>query len=394
MGKYIFNPFIICATSFIISLISFKLEWSYSYQKLDIEFIAFICIFILINIIIGVLVSSSIITRYREPTKKSCDIIFVFFIIGMILDFIYSGNIGIYNLITGSGTYYKDIKHIPLGGYVIILSIGAYLQILLFSKYIFSNCKRSLYLSLICLLLLCTTGTRSILLLCAISSFIIYVKFKFQFNIRSTTKIIVFTTITILIFSFVGNVRSDNYKNQSYMKKNNVDVSNIVMHIGNATDEFKNSKIPKGMFWVYAYTASPLSNLNSVINYEKTYPMLDEFLLSNLAPNLVTKILGLDTERDKSSFILDVFNTYTILGTSAVQYGYLGICAFYLLLILSLLFLILLCSKLPYNITILSMLGTTSLFCMFANMYNHDILFFIILFTILSNLFGEYFFEY
>jgi oligosaccharide repeat unit polymerase len=383
LGNYFLNPFILNALSFLIALVSFELKWSESYQEIDNLLFVFLLFFIFVNVVLGVTFSKLTLVKFIYVDTRLCFQLLVVFVVALIADYLYSGHIAIVNLLSSDGVFYKEINHLPFGIYVAILGLGATLQIQYYAKYVIEKNRKYLLLSSVCLLLLTTTGTRSILVLCIVSCLLIQLSFINSKSITNILKLMFFFAISIFLFSEIGNIRSNNYKNETYMKINNIDVESILLSKGNATTDFKESKLPKSLFWIYTYTASPVANLNSILQHRKSHDSLDVFFMSNFLPDFVVKLTGYKKPKDKSSFVLDVFNAYTIFGLPAANWGYLGMFVTLCIITIFLTLMLLICTMIRNNIVILSIVACISSFSMFANMYQSDIFMFVIFFSLI-----------
>lgn len=387
--KWYLNPFFISGSSFLLGLVAFSFKWSESYSDISTSLLFVLLGFILMFFLFAVLSRKIIRVRLRYLGKRNIGFAFIFFLSVLLADFFYTGQIGIINLLFGEGVFYKDIKHLPNGIYVLGLSVGATIQILSFCYYLVCKDKFYFAISFATFVLLSTSGTRAILVLTFISCLLFKLQMMKNLNLKLLFKVGATLFLAILLFSIVGNLRSDNYKNQRYMEKHGVNVENILVHRGKATQDFVESNIPKSFFWIYTYMASPISNLDSVVNEGNEDYTTAEFIVNSFLPDAARSATGLKREKDKSTFKLDIFNSHTIYGYPAAAYGYLGVFIANLIILVLMLFVMGLCYYIQNSAVILMLTSSSALFMMFANMFQNDVYFLSIVIICVLTMFSQ-----
>lgn len=162
-------------------------------------------------------------------------------------------------------------------------------------------------------------------LLCVSRGFILYMLFGFfLIALMSCKKVgkVICTLIPIgllilYLFGLMGNMRIDDSE------------GNIILNIGEAKTEFRDSGIPSEFFWAYLYISSPLGNLQNTIDKTKRFdPETSNWLnlvVNEMLPVTISKRIGLRmTDRGKYliSDALTVGSTYmgpyTIWGWSGM----------------------------------------------------------------------------
>jgi hypothetical protein len=385
MRNYLFNPFYALSISFIFGIMAFALKWSEAYQEISYVTLSIIFSIIIMFFIFGIAIQKSIVVDIKSLSNIS-EVWFYLFIGGMVLDIIYSGTIPLYNMVSGNGLFYKDISHIPYGLYVLIRALGSYLSIFYFSKYLQENNRRYLILCFICFVFICLGVNRSILVIVFLSCVLIFLSQVKGINTKKVFKILLILVISTSLFAKVGELRSNNYKNENYLSKHSLEYEDLILHKGQATIEFKNSYIPNSLFWLYAYLGSPIANLDSILEHPEKSPPLMEGLGRSILPDFIKSLLDLNEEKDKSSFKLDVFNAYSLWGLPAQLYGFKGIFLTFMCVVLGIVILFIFMQKTNNKIIPYSVISTASFLSVFANMYQSDIVFFSVLFSLLFNL--------
>jgi len=382
MKSILFNPYVGIAFSFLLGGFFYQLRWSSAYVDLNSATIYVLFLVVVVMLALGILLRSAIKPNLSD-FKTISKIWLCIYVLGITADFLYSGAIPMINMISGRGAYYKDIAHLPGGIYVLVKSLGAYLTIFYFCEAQNSGKKSAIVYFSLCFLLLVLGVNRGILVIIVFSCLLIYINKLNKFSSKKIFKMVCLVFFFLFLFGKVGEIRSNNYKNVNYISKYNLQLEEIILHKGQATAEFRDSNLPVSFFWVYAYAASPIGNLDSILESSKTNPRLDDYFMNSFAPDFIQSLSGYDVEKDKSSFNLDVFNAYTIFGTPAQQFGVKGILVCFLIMVVIIFLLLSIIQRTPNRIIPYAILVSASYLSVFANMFQSDIVFFSIMFSFL-----------
>lgn len=337
----------------INSLILFLYDLNYTtlYPKLGKEIKYFYYITIILSIFLGFILKKRF--KYfdlkNEPKnkKKLIFIISIFFII----DFIYGGFPFIKILKGDSSAYlFKGIPilHVLFITYIPVLSIYMYHAYLTYSK---KSYLKIVFLLFLPGIILFSRGTLfSLILYC----FLIYFS-KFNLNLLKKIQMLTILFVFVYLFGALGNIRHHyKYNDTSY-----------IMRIGEATDQFKDSIVPKEFYWTYFYLTCSLANLQKTVNSttEDDYS-IEKFIKLSLIPSLKSDIKEKEYELIKQG--INVGTEYR------KSYRYAGIKGLYFhffyftvlkLVILSIV------RKTKYYISCLVILNFMTIMGCFSNMY-------------------------
>ncbi|WP_318507256.1 hypothetical protein [Bacillus sp. T3] len=171
--------------------------------------------------------------------------------------------------------------------------------------------------------------------------------------------------------------------------------NSLFLQIGGATEEFKESPIPKEFFWPYIYISSPLANLQETINhyeYEEDISLSDTFVFSvtQVLPDFISKriVAFYEIVIPNSLQITPELNVSTAFAQSYVILGWVGVSLLTLFMFIFALFYILLLKSLnsEYFIVGVAILNSIFVFNTFSNMFSFTGLSFQLVYPILFTL--------
>ena len=175
-------------------------------------------------------------------------------------------------------------------------------------------------------------------------------------------------TMLIFLYAFglFGNIRSDS-ENAAIDIKN----SEFILNVGEATEEFKDSSIPKPFFWGYLYVSTPIANLQNMT--EKIEPSNDPllFITQSVLPDFISKRVesnfNLKVQEDQR--VSPVFNVSTIFAPAYKTLGFVGMILIYYYLVLFIFIYAYMMKKMNTTKIIgISILFTIVIFNLFSNM--------------------------
>lgn len=144
-------------------------------------------------------------------------------------------------------------------------------------------------------------------------------------------KIIAIGFIIFFGFGWFGNMRMGSK------------FDNVILTVGGATTEFKNSGIPTEFFWGYLYIATPLANTQNTVErtgaIEGDSEELEDMIFFEFIPEIITKrVKGENSKsykRHRSILLTDDLNATSVYGRA---YKYLGWPGMWLMYAFTLLF--------------------------------------------------------
>ena len=219
--------------------------------------------------------------------------------------------------------------------------------------------------------------------------FIYTIKVKKNITLRH----FVFLTLAILIgmygFALFGNARVNN----SYGIDEPITNGDMILLIGGATEEFRNSVIPDAFFWIYLYISSPLANLqNTIINFDRYEVSLDNFsllIVHEVFPDFISSRLTPFTGifLDRPVQITPELTVGTAFVRSYIIFGWFGMIIYTLILFLFGYIYTAFAKKISRSLFLTGYvtLCTLFLFSYFANMLTFSGLSFQLVYPLLAN---------
>lgn len=386
------NPYFIHGFSFIAVLVAYLLNWSNLYPDLGLTLLLFLMFSILIAILLGRYIMKNKIIEFQSvPYKDSYAWITYGVLFGYLLEFIYHRNFPLLAILTNTSLSYHEFG-IPTF-HVFLVTFNSFFSIYLFQVILSRTENRGktiilFILNLIPSLLIMNRGMLVIILISCV--FVYLIKFQHKITFKKIAGLSIFLVLCLYFFGVVGNMRVNSSYNTGKMFDNS-----LFMQIGGATEEFKESPIPKEFFWPYIYISSPLANLQETIKnfeYEEDISLSDTFVFSatQVLPDFISKrIVGLyEIEIPNSLQITPELNVSTAFAQSYVILGWVGVSILTLFMFIFALFYILLLKSLDseYFIVGVAILNSIFVFNTFSNMFSFTGLSFQLIYPILFTL--------
>ena len=369
------NPFYLYSIILSIIMIIYNLKWSNLYPSISNTSYIFYILTILISMACGLLYK----IKFKHESRKNKNIInigkFTILIwVGHILEFIYSGVIPFIEISIKKTSYiYKNYTGIPTF-HVILVTFNSFFAIYIFHRYLIEKNKKYLLYFIINLIPAMLIYNRAMVVLIFIScaSVYIYERFDGKITLKSIFILAVLGIAFIYLFGISGNIRS----NRDYKIDDNRD-SSYIMLIGNASNEFRNSIIPKPFFWGYIYSTSSLANLEQTFltnyNHKINVQSMVKFINSSILPDFIAKRIDsmLDIEYKESyEQVSPNLTVSAFYANSFVNLGWLGVILLFLYLVFFIfMYRILLDKDSCFFITGISMLNTIVIFNFFSNSF-------------------------
>jgi hypothetical protein len=319
------NPYLCYVVAFGVALGVYLLGWSDLYPPIGVSMLLF-----LIATFAGFLFAA-----YKGKTSKQKSFqsptgndrwalrVTVLLYLGWLAEFVYEGGVPLIKIIFAIPYDYR-LFGIP-SFHVFMVTFTSYYTLYLFHTYLTSRSRLILILYIINLAAALLIYSRAMLILNLAGSLFIYLSFSKGITMRQLGWVAVSTILLFYLFGVLGSLRVSRIAGQPYNNEN-------FMAIGNATETFRSSAIPKEFFWSYIYISSPLANLQQNINLdpseEVTPRRITEMINSEILPDFVSKrtnaVFNLHTPVD--SRIPGPFNVSTVYSRSYSYAGWTGMC--------------------------------------------------------------------
>ncbi|WP_214228854.1 O-antigen polymerase [Pedobacter sp. B4-66] len=389
--KWLTNPFFIYSLGFLLVFLVYTLRWSDKYPALSANLILFLFATFLISFFLAFILEKFKRNEFAkiDPDKNRIIVISTIYA-GYFLEFAYSGGIPIILTIINPAYSYKDFTGIPTF-HVILGTYGIFYSIYLFHQYVCSEEKRKAFIlyiiSVIPNILVINRGAVMIIL---IASLFIYLMAIGKVGIKKVLTIVLSLFILIYFFGIIGNIR---YKASKEDKA-------YILRIGGASDKFIESNIPPEYYWGYLYIATPIGNMQNIVNkrQEDFNPKnIPYFIAAELLPDFISKrvisLLSLDRnlepDRAEDFYVIRILNAPTVYYRSYYLLGWFGAWSMYIYSAMVMLFYPFIISRnSKYYITGWACLATIILLNIFSNMWATagTILFWPILATLASKI--------
>lgn len=391
------NPYFIYSLSFLGVLVSYFFGWSKLFPELGLSLLVFLISSIIIAVIIGrSFYIRNIITFNKIKFTNKVEWVTYAILFGYLVEFIYHRNFPLLAVFTKNPLSYHEFG-IPTF-HVFLVTFNSFFSIYLFQM-ILSETRNKKYLIIFYILTLVPSlliMNRGMLVMILISCLFVYlIKYQRQITFRKITGLLAIVLLGLYLFGVAGNVRVNN----SYQTNTSLFSNNLFMQIGGATEEFKQSLIPKEYFWGYIYIASPLANLQKTINeYELeediNLPDSLKLTITQMLPDFISKRIVSLYEFEKipsGKQITQELNVSTAFTQPFVILGWVGISFFTLFIFTFAFFYMLLLKKLNSEFFVIgvAIINTMFLFNTFTNMFSFTGLSFQLIYPLLFTLLGK-----
>lgn len=368
--KIIVNPFLIFFIIILFVLLTYSLSWSELNTPLSISVLLFF-VFVLISLLFFSQIYNRIFPPGTFENKRFKVNLIPWTIIGlgsMFAEFAYEKVIPIVDiLILKNGYNYVDFEGIPVF-HVFAVTFTSFLGLYYWSIFLEDKKKIYLFFAVFFVSFPIMLFNRGGLVMNISSMFFIFLFYKKTLQV--SMKMIVGFIGTMLIFLYAfglfGNIRSDS-ENAAIDIKN----SEFILNVGEATEEFKDSSIPKPFFWGYLYVSTPIANLQNMT--EKIEPSNDPllFITQSVLPDFISKRVesnfNLKVQEDQR--VSPVFNVSTIFAPAYKTLGFVGMILIYYYLVLFIFIYAYMMKKMNTTKIIgISILLTIVIFNLFSNM--------------------------
>lgn len=363
--EYCGNPFFLYSISWILVLGLYQLHWTDLYPMLSLDTVSFLLVTSFISLVLAIKYNKRCIykrienpDRYYRQIKKFTKIAFSL----LVMECLYCRTIPFLSYILGRSDFglYKEFG-IPFI-HVLVVNITTLLFYLSSYIYLFSNRKGNRYKKLMILLLL-----SPLIYMNRATFFYMLFGLGLMFLQRSKHRvknffIIILTSIGFLyLFGLTGNIRNGDSTND------------YIMTIGGATEEFRESIVPKEFFWSYVYLVTPIGNLQNAINKKKKFSEdtsgADVVFIHQIIPQFISKRLGVKKENFENYLVVPHLTVGTTYYGAYIIWGWGGMWMVYFAMMLYTVFMLAFvpCNSLVH-VPLLCLLSTMLFFSLFDNM--------------------------
>ncbi|WP_462410958.1 O-antigen polymerase [Neobacillus sp. Marseille-QA0830] len=370
------NPYFIYILSFLAVLIAYILRWSQLFPTLGISLLLFLGCSMVVAYFLGrVFMKQKVVTFSKVYYKKYVDWVTYGILVGYFVEFLYHKNFPLLAIFINTPLSYHEFG-IPTF-HVFLVTFNSFFSLYLFqivlseSQYKF----RSILffgLTLVPSILILNRGMLLIILMSCV--FIYLIKYQSKITFKQITGLAILMILVLYLFGVVGNIRVNN----SYHTNTSLTDNSLFLQIGGATDEFKESIIPKEFFWAYIYLASPLANLEKTIDnfeFESDVSLYNSFVFTTtqLLPDFISKrivpLYNMVIPDDVQ--ITPELNVSTAFAQPYVILGWVGITFYTLFAFFFAFFYILLLKKLNSDFILIGVVLMNSIFVFttFNNMF-------------------------
>ncbi|WP_278020423.1 O-antigen polymerase [Flavobacterium ginsengisoli] len=366
--RWFTNPIWVYSWIWIFVMLVYNLRWSNYYNNLSVKLISFFCITFFLSFIGGYILEITKKNKFKEIPVSYYNLTMLLFLwVGYILEFLYSGGVPLLLVLKGSFGNYKDFTGIPTF-HVILASYTIFLGVYFFHQFVSTKTNKKLLMFLILavfpnLLVL----NRGAIMITLIACLIIYLMKQNIVKITKMIKIVLGVLVVLFLFGQLGNVRNElSADNKEY-----------ILSLGGATDEFISGNVPFEYYWGYLYIASPLGNLDNLVNnYDPKFDIHNvPNLMFEFTPDFISNRLRLifndgEIEDISNYLVVESLNAPTVYFRSYFLLGWIGMWSMYFFSMFSVIcYLFILPTSGKYYLTGLGILSSIIILNTFGNMW-------------------------
>jgi hypothetical protein len=349
------NPFMVYVMSFGAVLVVYQLGWSEIYPALSFDLLIFFGSTFIVSLLLALAVSGTVQETSEHQPGQLPKYTVVLLLACFAADLVYTGGIPLILVTQGQFDYAGEDLGVP-HLHVFTMTMASAFSTIRFADYLYSRKLRYLAEAFLPLVYFILIFYRGPILICFVSWAFVFLIKRGRLGVTRSAFIVGLALVVLHLFGVLGNLREGD---------------NAIESLGQPTEAFKSSAIPKTYFWTYIYLTSPMANLQMAVDT----PRLDEgnaavFAVSEMLPDIVSKrILPLlNAEQVKPPAVARGLSVAGLYGRSYVYEGWIGpVALFGLLAVLIVLYLRLIRHS-PYRVPCLALLNTFVVFCTFQNM--------------------------
>lgn len=364
------NPFYIQSIVWSITFILYSQRWSLLYPPLTSELYSFLIITIILSFMFGYYCQWKRFFCFfplkknqikKEKLKFAIRVLYFILTIEVIVT-----GFPMLSYIFGGNTKYTDfglpVLHvIVVIGFTIVCLLSYYSYISTNDKMIRRVNMKYIIVSLIPFLLMFNRGA----LLTCISGMGMMYLMSCKNPLKKIFQMSILSLVILWGFGYLGDLRTDVRNNE-----------HMILEIGQASEEFRKSSIPKEFFWAYLYFTSPLSNCQYTINYmeepEISINNTGKLVLFSMVPEIISKRISevYDIKEEGGLLITNALNVSPYINYGFIYLGWFGMVIMYLFSFFFVMVTISFVSKKsPYYVPIIVSINLIMIMNVFANMF-------------------------
>lgn len=368
-SKFLINPFVMYFVSFAIVLFFYSFGWSDAYPKLSWQLLLFLFVTMFVMLFCGYVFYRGNYFKYTSitPRPRMIKRLLIVNYLLLIVEFYVARTIPILGYLFGN----REMDYTEFGlpfVHVIVANLFPVLAIYTFHC-ILSTPKgkertkfyRYLFWAFLPAILIFNRGMMLYEITCMMMLYMMSIK-----SIRKVLLGVVCSILGILfLFGALGNLRTDTQE-----------VKSLILEIGSATPEFKESWIPQEFFWAYLYIATPIGNLQynmdrinvDVISNQDVAKYVNFELLPEIISKRIAAVFDY-TPKDRL-LVINALNASSVYTGAYVYLGWIGMtvtfCFTLFFIFVTLLFVP---PRSPYFCTAVVLICCVVLFNVFNNMF-------------------------
>jgi hypothetical protein len=366
------DPYSVYILSFLVVILVYQLNWSSLYPILDSNLLLFLLATFAVAIIVANIFRKTLVLPRKKISfsTKSNKIVLLLYL-SWAMDFAYGRGIPLLLALRGIEYELTDFA-IPFF-HVLLVTFNSFFCTYLFHNYLSNRTWKSLQHYIVSFVPFIFLFARGAILMNIISSLFVYLNFKSSLNKNFlNAKVFIITFVCFIpllyIFGVSGNIRTAAVYGR--------DDHEIILDIGHAVPEYRDSIIPKEFFWSYLYISSPLANLQEAINKSKISNISSDnilqFVSNEVLPDFISKRLNeaFSIKRATTILITEDLTVATVYANSFLYLSWFGLIMMALLIIsFPLIYSKRLMNDNPFYLTGISTMNTLYLFLIFDNMF-------------------------
>lgn len=325
------NPYILNGVVWLFVFLVYQLGWSGLCPPLSDDMMIFMTLSIAISILAGIISFYKGQIEYKPCPSVSVKSVTVWTWILMILFIIEaaaSGGIPLMSYLSGKiDLTYKDFG-LPVVHVIVVNGLSVLILYLFYARRSIEKTeenrekrKRLLILLLVCYMPFVLMFNRGAIMSNLLGMFLV-ILMSTKRPFRMLSYMVLGAIGIFFVFGALGNLRMGKKMND------------LILKVGDATNEFKSSPIPDEFFWGYLYIATPIANTQNTIDRTKDKigdsEDMENMVLYEFLPEMITKrITGEDEEsnlnkRNKAILLTESLNATSVYGRAFKYLGWTG----------------------------------------------------------------------
>ncbi|NTW72264.1 MAG: hypothetical protein HGA49_08500 [Eubacteriaceae bacterium] len=366
-----FNPFYIYGFCFSYVLIVYSFGWSQINPKLSASVVGFLLVTMGIMFVIGKVFKERGSFKWKDVEyNKNVQLATGVLLVMHFLNILYAGHVPLMEiLLKRNYNYTLGFEGIPFIQ-TFLMAGSSFLATYIFHMFLSTRKKSLILLFIINLIPIALVFYRSVMLIILLNCVWVFGSRMKKMDVKNASILLISFLIVAYIFGVSGDARNANQQGVYGSG------SELILESGKATQEFRDSIIPKPFFWVYMYSSNPLANFQNLTDVYQGYQFnlsnLMQFVNNDMVISMFSERVNslYHVEKPKLPLINETFNVLTIFARPYYYLGWLGpVIIFELTLLICVLYYFLLKDNEAYFLTGIAVLNTIIFLNLFDNMF-------------------------